>query len=93
MGLTKGFVFGMVIVFVACYEGLNTREGAVGRRASHHGGGGARVAGDPCIQLLPVHAVEHLLPGRGFSGNPGGRHLPRNIQLCTRPLSLTSSGP
>ena len=30
MGLTKGFVFGMVIVFVACYEGLNTREGAVG---------------------------------------------------------------
>ena len=30
MGLTKGFVFGIVIVFVACYEGLNTREGAVG---------------------------------------------------------------
>lgn len=30
MGLTKGFVFGMVIVFVACYEGLHTREGAVG---------------------------------------------------------------
>ena len=30
MGLSKGFVFGMVIVFVACYEGLNTKEGAVG---------------------------------------------------------------
>ena len=30
MGLTKGFVFGMLIVFVACYEGLHTRDGAVG---------------------------------------------------------------
>lgn len=30
MGLTKGFVFGLLIVFVACYEGLQTREGAVG---------------------------------------------------------------
>ena len=30
MGLGKGFVFGLLIVFVACYEGLHTREGAVG---------------------------------------------------------------
>ncbi len=30
MGLTKGFVFGLLIVFVACYEGLHTRDGAVG---------------------------------------------------------------
>ena len=30
MGLIKGFVFGILIVFVACYEGLHTREGAVG---------------------------------------------------------------
>lgn len=30
MGLIKGLVFGMVIVFVSCYEGLNAREGAVG---------------------------------------------------------------
>ncbi len=30
MGLSKGFIFGLLIVFVACYEGLNAREGAVG---------------------------------------------------------------
>ena len=30
MGLIKGFVFGVLIVFISCYEGLNTREGAVG---------------------------------------------------------------
>ena len=30
MALSKGFVFGILIVFVACYEGLQTREGAVG---------------------------------------------------------------
>jgi phospholipid/cholesterol/gamma-HCH transport system permease protein len=28
--LSKGFVFGVIIVFVSCYEGLNAREGAVG---------------------------------------------------------------
>jgi phospholipid/cholesterol/gamma-HCH transport system permease protein len=28
--LSKGFVFGMIIVFLSCYEGLNAREGAVG---------------------------------------------------------------
>jgi phospholipid/cholesterol/gamma-HCH transport system permease protein len=28
--LSKGFVFGLVIVFLSCYEGLNAREGAVG---------------------------------------------------------------
>ena len=30
MGLIKGLVFGMLIVFISCYEGLNAREGAVG---------------------------------------------------------------
>ena len=30
MALSKGFVFGLLIVFIACYEGLHTREGAVG---------------------------------------------------------------
>lgn len=30
MGLIKAFMFGLIIVFVSCYEGLNTREGAVG---------------------------------------------------------------
>ena len=30
MALSKGFVFGLLIVFVACYEGLHSREGAVG---------------------------------------------------------------
>jgi phospholipid/cholesterol/gamma-HCH transport system permease protein len=30
MGLIKGVVFGMLIVFISCYEGLNAREGAVG---------------------------------------------------------------
>lgn len=30
MGLIKGFVFGVLIVFISCYEGLNAREGAVG---------------------------------------------------------------
>jgi phospholipid/cholesterol/gamma-HCH transport system permease protein len=30
MGLTKGFFFGLVIVFVACHQGLSAREGAVG---------------------------------------------------------------
>ena len=30
MALTKGFVFGLLIVFIACYEGLKAREGAVG---------------------------------------------------------------
>ena len=30
MALTKGFFFGLVIVFVSCREGLNAREGAVG---------------------------------------------------------------
>lgn len=30
MGLIKGFVFGILIVFISCYEGLNAREGAVG---------------------------------------------------------------
>jgi len=28
--LAKGFVFGIIIVFLSCYEGLNAREGAVG---------------------------------------------------------------
>ena len=30
MGLFKGLVFGLLIVFVSCYEGLNTKDGAVG---------------------------------------------------------------
>ena len=30
MGLIKGVVFGFIIVFVSCYEGLHAREGAVG---------------------------------------------------------------
>ncbi|MGF1656832.1 MAG: MlaE family ABC transporter permease [Verrucomicrobiales bacterium] len=30
MGLIKALVFGMIIVFVSCYMGLNAREGAVG---------------------------------------------------------------
>lgn len=30
MGLTKATVFGLLIVFISCYEGLNAREGAVG---------------------------------------------------------------
>ncbi len=30
MGLIKGLVFGIIIVVVSCYEGLNAREGAVG---------------------------------------------------------------
>ena len=30
MALTKGFVFGILIVFVACNEGLKSKEGAVG---------------------------------------------------------------
>lgn len=30
MALTKGFVFGLLIVFVACNEGLKSKEGAVG---------------------------------------------------------------
>ncbi len=30
MGTTKGFFFGLIIVFVSCYRGLNASEGAVG---------------------------------------------------------------
>lgn len=30
MGLVKGVVFGVIIVFVSCHQGLNAREGAVG---------------------------------------------------------------
>ena len=30
MGLIKGIVFGVLIVFVSCHQGLNAREGAVG---------------------------------------------------------------
>jgi phospholipid/cholesterol/gamma-HCH transport system permease protein len=30
MGLIKGMVFGVVIVFVSCHQGLTAREGAVG---------------------------------------------------------------
>ena len=30
MGLIKGMVFGILIVFVSCHQGLNAREGAVG---------------------------------------------------------------
>jgi len=30
MALTKGFFFGIIIVFVSCHQGLNAREGAVG---------------------------------------------------------------
>ncbi|HSI12831.1 MAG TPA: ABC transporter permease [Chthoniobacter sp.] len=30
MAITKGFVFAMVIVFIACHQGLNTKNGAVG---------------------------------------------------------------
>lgn len=30
MGLIKGMVFGVLIVFVSCHQGLNAREGAVG---------------------------------------------------------------
>ena len=30
MGLFKGLVFGLLIVFVSCYEGLQARDGAVG---------------------------------------------------------------
>ena len=28
--LSKGFIFGCIIAFLSCYEGLNAREGAVG---------------------------------------------------------------
>jgi phospholipid/cholesterol/gamma-HCH transport system permease protein len=30
MALTKGLIFGIVIVFIACHQGLNTKNGAVG---------------------------------------------------------------
>jgi phospholipid/cholesterol/gamma-HCH transport system permease protein len=30
MALTKGLVFGMLVVFIACHQGLNAKEGAVG---------------------------------------------------------------
>jgi phospholipid/cholesterol/gamma-HCH transport system permease protein len=30
MGLSKAFVFGILIVFISCHKGLTTREGAVG---------------------------------------------------------------
>ncbi len=30
MALTKGFVFGLIVVLIACREGLEAREGAVG---------------------------------------------------------------
>jgi phospholipid/cholesterol/gamma-HCH transport system permease protein len=30
MGLIKGMVFGVVIVFISCHQGLNAKEGAVG---------------------------------------------------------------
>jgi phospholipid/cholesterol/gamma-HCH transport system permease protein len=30
MGLTKAFCFAILIVFISCHKGLNTREGAVG---------------------------------------------------------------
>jgi phospholipid/cholesterol/gamma-HCH transport system permease protein len=30
MALTKGVVFAVLIVFIACHEGLNTKNGAVG---------------------------------------------------------------
>ena len=30
MALTKGFVFAVVIAFIACHQGLNAKEGAVG---------------------------------------------------------------
>jgi len=30
MGLIKGVVFGILIVFISCHQGLNAREGAVG---------------------------------------------------------------
>src|SRR5207244_3041677 len=30
MALSKGFVFAIVIVFIACHQGLNAKEGAVG---------------------------------------------------------------
>jgi len=30
MGLIKGVVFGVLIVFISCHQGLNAREGAVG---------------------------------------------------------------
>ena len=30
MGLFKGLVFGLLIVFVSCHEGLRTENGAVG---------------------------------------------------------------
>jgi phospholipid/cholesterol/gamma-HCH transport system permease protein len=30
MGLIKGMVFGILIIFISCHQGLNAREGAVG---------------------------------------------------------------
>jgi phospholipid/cholesterol/gamma-HCH transport system permease protein len=30
MGLTKASVFAILIVFISCHKGLNSREGAVG---------------------------------------------------------------
>jgi phospholipid/cholesterol/gamma-HCH transport system permease protein len=30
MGLTKGFCFAILIVFISCHKGLTSREGAVG---------------------------------------------------------------
>jgi phospholipid/cholesterol/gamma-HCH transport system permease protein len=30
MGLTKAFCFAVLIVFISCHKGLNSREGAVG---------------------------------------------------------------
>jgi phospholipid/cholesterol/gamma-HCH transport system permease protein len=30
MAMTKGFVFAVLIAFIACHQGLNTKNGAVG---------------------------------------------------------------
>ena len=52
MGLIKPFVFGFVIVTIACHVGLRTSGGTAGRRQSDDRRRGRRVGGGDCGRLL-----------------------------------------
>ena len=62
MALIKAAVFGIIIIFVSCYEGLNAREGAVGVGRATTRIGGHRLAGHPDLELLPDDAPQRDFP-------------------------------
>ena len=63
MGVSKAFVFGILIVFISCHKGLTTKEGRSGSGAGHDGSGGGFFACGFDFEFLPDDGAEYCLSG------------------------------